>query len=269
MRLLTVLLALAPAALARPPAAELRAYLEESAGAPVAAAPAVWRITGSFGLTATSGNAETFTFAGGLEAVRERAPWKLAVEADSIVSRSEGEETANEQILTERLERALGERGALFQELLGEHDEQEELDFRLQLTLGYQRRLVDRERFRLWGEAGGGVLHEEFRLDPETEGVLRFGLRFEWRITDQLLFTQRFAFDPSLSRGGEFRLLSESVFSTPVGERVDLRLSILDTFDSDPQPGVGRNDVKIALTLAIAFTRKRRDVKTETGSRAP
>jgi putative salt-induced outer membrane protein YdiY len=258
MRVLAALLGLSSLALPRPPDSEVRAYLEETADRPPPTPEEEkprWEVTGAVGMTATSGNSDTFTLAAGLEAKREWEPWKLLIKLDTLYSKSDGDQNANEQTLTERLERALNEKESIFQDLLLEHDEQEELDYRIQLTVGYRRRLVNEERFKLWGEAGGGVLHEEFRVDPETEGILQFGFDFEWKLTKQLTYTQRFVIYPSLSEGGEYRFRSESRFTTPIGERLDLRLSIIDDFDSDPVPGVEENDVKVALTVAIKFTK--------------
>lgn len=214
-----------------------------------------WRVSGNLGLALTQGNSESFTVTSGLDATRSFDPWRVTLKAVQVYARTEGVESANEAILTERLERALSERAWLFQELLLEHDEREELDYRIQLTLGYKRLLKKTDRLTWHAEAGGGVLHEEFRVDPETEAILQFGTDFVWKITDKLTYTQRFVFYPSLSESGEFRFLSESVFTTPLGEKVDLRLSIIDKFDSNPIAGVEENDLLVTLTLQVRLTK--------------
>jgi putative salt-induced outer membrane protein YdiY len=136
-----------------------------------------------------------------------------------------------------------------------EHDEEEDLGLRIQLTFGYNRRLVKTEKFELWGNIGAGVLHEEFFNASETEAILQLGVNFVWQITKTLTYTQVITFYPSLSNGGEFRMYWESTFTMPVSERVDLRLSIIDRYDSDPQAGIEENDLTIALSLAIKFTK--------------
>ncbi len=213
-----------------------------------------WKVTGALGATVTSGNSDTQTLTIGLDAERPWDPWKLFLKERSIYGRSGGVESANEHVLTQRLERALSERAWLFEELLVEHDEQESLDYRLQLIFGYKRLLVKKEKFELTAEAGGGVLHEEFRRAPETEGIAQAGVGFKWQITKQLLFTQNVTIYPSLSDTGEFRLESESVFTTPISGKVDLRFSIVDKFDSSPPAGVEDNDLLVGLSLAIRFT---------------
>jgi len=213
-----------------------------------------WTITGSFGLTLTDGNSETLTVNAGIDAERSWDPWKLILKATALFSESDDVETANEQVFTERLERALSERAWLFQDLYFEHDEEESLTYRIIFTLGYRRQLVKKESFELFGEVGGGVLHEEFRTSSNTEGLAQLGVSWKWQITDQLLYTQKITIYPSLSEGGEFRLFWESKFTTPIGERLDLELSIIDRYNSDPPAGVEENDLQITLALVISFT---------------
>jgi putative salt-induced outer membrane protein YdiY len=114
---------------------------------------------------------------------------------------------------------------------------------------------VKKETFELWGNVGGGVLHESFFDEDQTEAVAQLGINFTWQITKLLKYTQVITFYPSLSEGGEFRMYWESVFTTPLGERFDLRFTILDRYDSDPQAGVESNDLTIAISLAVKFTK--------------
>ncbi|MGQ0613171.1 MAG: DUF481 domain-containing protein [Planctomycetaceae bacterium] len=218
--------------------------------------PGPWTIRGNLGVTLTSGNSDSFTVSAGADASRAWDPWTLFLKAGIVYGKSEGVESASEQTFTERLERAISEKASLFQEFYVEHDEREQLDYRLQFTVGYRRKLVEKENFVLHGEAGGGVLHEEFRTGPETEGIAQVGFDFVWKIGKNLTFTQRVVIFPSLSETGEFRILSESVFTTPLGERLDLRFAIIDKFDSNAPAGVKENDLLVTLSLQIRFTGK-------------
>jgi putative salt-induced outer membrane protein YdiY len=195
----------------------------------------------------------TLTFT--IDARREWELWKLFMGVRILYAESEDVESASEWIFLERLQRKLSERATIFQDLLVEHDEQEDLRYRIQFTLGYNRRLVKKEKFELWGNVGGGVLHEEFFDESETEGIAQIGITFTWQITKNLKYEQILTFYPSLSEGGEFRMYWESVFTTPISDRFDLRLSIIDRYDSNPQPGIEENDLTIALSLAIKFTK--------------
>lgn len=214
-----------------------------------------WDIRGALGFTLTDGNSDTIQLTVGADAKREWILWKLGMKLGILYGESDGDQTASEWIFLERLERKLSEKATIFQDLLLEHDEEEDLRYRIQLTLGYNRRLVKKETFELWGNVGGGVLYEEFFDASETEAIAQLGIDFTWQITKQLKYTQVITFYPSLSEGGEYRLYWESVFTTPISDRFDLRLTILDRYDSNPQTGVEKNDLTIAISLAVKFTK--------------
>lgn len=214
-----------------------------------------WDIVGALGFTLTDGNSDTIQLTIGAEAKREWPKWKLGMKLGILYGETDGEQSASEWIFLERLERKLSERATIFQDLLLEHDEEEDLRYRIQFTVGYNRRLVKKETFELWGNVGGGVLHEEFFDESQTEGIAQIGINFTWQITKTLKYEQVITFYPSLSEGGEFRMYWESRFTTPIGERFDLRITILDRYDSDPQPGIEENDLTIAIALAIRFTK--------------
>lgn len=215
-----------------------------------------WDIAGALGFTLANGNSDSITLTIGADAKREWELWKLAMKLGILYAESDGDQTASEWIFLERLERKLSERATIFQDLLLEHDEEEDLRYRIQLTFGYNRRLVKKEEtFELWGNVGAGVLYESFFDASDTEGIAQLGINFTWQITKQLKYTQVITFFPSLSEGGEFRMYWESVFATPIGDRFDLRLTILDRYDSNPQPGTDGNDLTIAISLAVRFTK--------------
>jgi putative salt-induced outer membrane protein YdiY len=214
-----------------------------------------WDITGALGFTLTEGNSDTIQLTIGADAKREWPKWKLGMKLGILYGETDGDQTASEWLFLERLERKLSERATIFQDLLLEHDEEEDLRYRIQVTLGYNRRLVKKEKFELWGNVGGGVLYESFFNGSDTEGIAQLGITFTWQITKTLKYEQILTFYPSLSETGEFRMYWESVFTTPLSDRLDLRLSIIDRYDSNPQPGIDENDLTVALSIAIKFTK--------------
>jgi len=219
-----------------------------------------WRIVADLGVTMTDGNSESVTATFGVEAERAWDVWKLLLNWNSIYAESEDVESANEHIFTERLDRELSEISSVFQELRAEHDEQERLRIRLQLSLGYARQLKKTENFELRGEVGAGVLYEEFR-NPDTDdtsGELILRLRWTWEITEQLTYKSVLTVYPSLSDGGEFRAEWVNKFSTPVSDRTKLSLSIIDRYDSDPPAGIEGNDILVTLSLTIDFSKQKK-----------
>lgn len=219
----------------------------EAAGKP-------WEVTGTFGLTITDGNSDTVTVTAGIDAVKEWNKLKLTLAQRSIYAEDNNVQSANEHILTEKLEYALSERSWLTQNLHLEHDDEESLKYRVIFTLGYKRRLVKKDDFELFGEVGGGVQHDEFRTFDTTEGVALIGVSLKWQITDSLVLTHATTVYPSLSEGGEFFLVSETRLATPISERMDLSIVIYDTYDSDAMAPTKKNDLKVVVALTFKFT---------------
>jgi putative salt-induced outer membrane protein YdiY len=220
-----------------------------------AAAPSEpWVVTGQFGFALTDGNSETLTVTAGIDGKKVFDPWTLTLNLTSLYAEDSGDQSANEHILTEKLTRALDEKSSIFQMLVLEHDDEEALHYRLLLTVGYERQLVKKEGYDLKGDIGGGVLHEEYRDDDNTEAIAQIGFTIVWEITKQLKYEGRLVFFPSLSEGGEFRALWSNKFTTPVSDRVDLQLLIVDKYNSNAPVGVEKNDILVVLTLKVSFT---------------
>ena len=134
----------------RPPAVELKS--------------SPWKIGGSLGFTVASGEEQSLTLAFGFDIEKDWKPKriKLTFKLASLVEITDGERTTEFYRFTERLTKALDDddNRSLFQDLLIEHDIDEDLELRVQVTLGYRKRLIDSGSFRLWGEAGGGGLYK-------------------------------------------------------------------------------------------------------------
>jgi putative salt-induced outer membrane protein YdiY len=214
-----------------------------------------WDITGGLGVALTDGNSNTLTVAFTLDAKKEWGPWKSTTAVRITYAQADSVETASEWVLIERFERALSEVASVFVDLWLEHDEFESLDYRIQPTAGYKRRLVKKTNFELWGNIGAGFVHNEYRVNPDTEGIGQLGVDWTWQITKQLKYEQVILLYPSLSYGGEGRLVFSAKFTTPISDRIDGSLVITDQYNTMPVAGNKYNDLTVILSLAIKFTK--------------
>lgn len=264
MRILLSLLLLAGVAAARPPAWALREYLEQAAQKPPPA-PAdrsPWEVGGSLGLTLSSGEEQSITLAFGFDIAKEWKPkrLKLTLRLASLLEITDGVRTTEFYRFTERLTKALDEDGerSLFEDLLLEHDIDEDLKLRVQVTVGLRQRLINSGSFKLWGEAGGGALYEDYGTGQEdTDAIADLGFEFEWKIGKKVLYKQTAKAFPTLGGGaesGEFRIVAQSTITTPISSTVSLNLSVLYKYNSNPVGGIPPGDLKITLTLNFKFT---------------
>jgi putative salt-induced outer membrane protein len=217
--------------------------------------PNAWKINLGLGATYTSGNSDLISIAFTISADKKLGEkWQLKLGWLSLFAKSNGVESANEHILTERIDYILSEKASVFQTLLVEHDELELLDLRILFTLGYKRQLVKNENFELSGEAGAGYSWEDFRNRGIVhEAIVHLGLDWFWTITKQLTYKQVFRLYPSLNYGGEFLFVSVSTFSTPIGKNLSLNLELVNRYDSDAVAPTKKNDFSAVLTLNYTF----------------
>lgn len=217
--------------------------------------PKDWKIKIGLGATVTDGNSDTVTFALSFDAVKQlREELKLTLTEVSTYAESGGVESANEHIFVERLDWKLNELSNLFQTLLLEHDNQEKLRIRIVLAVGYARKLIHKQDFDLWVEAGPGVIYEDYRTTGEnTEAILVITVRWVLKVSKDLTYEQTISVWPSLNHGGEGRVLAEAKFTTPVGDGWTVELAIRDVFNSEPPLGNVKNDLTIVLTLVVSF----------------
>lgn len=118
--------------------------------------------------------------------------------------------------------------------------------------VGYQ--FWDEEIKSLSFEAGPSYIYENRRRSSDDSWMVgRIGSQFRYRIFDFLTFSDRVLFYPSLERGGEFVLRNEAALVVPVNARLSMRLSNILEHDSDPQPGVKKNDVYWIYSLQYSF----------------
>jgi len=239
---------------------EIESYLAQEP-APKAEKP--WDIGGNFGLTITAGNSDTLTITGGIDAKRQFGEWALLLTERSIYAESNSVQSANRHVFTERLDRKLSEKASIFQEFLAEHDSEADLRYRLLLTGGYARNLVEKmgtfdgetkTKYSLGGELGIGVKHDNYETNERTSLMGHAGVTVLWQINKYVRMDHRTVFYPDLSNGGEFLLNSETKLSTPVGDNMELNMLFLFTYNSDPQPGKKKDDIVFAITLTVKFT---------------
>lgn len=252
LRMLLVVLALFAVAQAENvPEVVLEDYL---AGAEPEADASDWKITLGLGVTVTDGNSRSTTIGFNAEGVKVFDPYTLTLKWTSTYGKSNGAESANEHIFSERLDWKMDDVSSLFQTLMLEHDNQELLRIRIVFAVGYTRQLIDEADFDLWVDLGPGIIYEDYRTTGEnTEAIAVITIRFKWQLTEQLLYEQTVSIWPSLSDGGEGRIYAEAKFTTAIAKNWSLQLIVRDTYNTLPPAGLKKNDIIAILTLVMTF----------------
>ncbi len=214
-----------------------------------------WTLVGGLGLTVKSGNTDLLSFSANIQFAKQWEALKLKVALQSIYTTEDGEETASEHILTERLDRFMKETHRVSQSSWLETDSGESLSYRFWLTLSYGVRFTKTESFELWGDIGPGIEWEQYYGgDVNSAPFAVFSIDWDWQITKALLYEQIFRWQQYFEDNGRYKVFAEARFSIPISERWTFMLLIRDEFNSDPQAGNEDNDFTMIMTLNFNFT---------------
>lgn len=177
----------------------------------------------------------------------------------STLNEPDGGRATSRHTLDTRYDRVLSRRSFLF--VLGglERNEQQLLNLRTKVGGGLARRLISTGKTSLSLLGGINFANENYRSEnlidaPATnsgEGLAVFDLK-----TTKLAgieFTLRVALHPALTRGGRYRIESDSGIRVPIFKNFMWGLSLYDRFDSRPPIPVNRNDYGLISTLGYKF----------------
>ena len=236
---------------------------EASSAAPETSAepapPVSWSGTIEAGIQIREGNTDTVDLFGKVKALRKSDKRERTALASFDYAESSGK-TTRSRVFAEGTYRSYGPaRSYFFAVINGEYDEIEDLILRVNAAAGPGRKFIDSENTTLLGEVGAGATVEFYQSRPDTddekiEAVLRFHAELVTTVFDRSEFGQALTIYPSMTDLGAFKLISDTSLTTPLSERLDLRISIHDEYDSDPEvPGVKRNDLTLRATFIYRF----------------
>jgi len=99
-----------------------------------------------------------------------------------------------------------------------------------------------------------GVNYQKQYFSDETSkdyGALRLGELMAWKISSKWFLDEKFEFYPRFTDVGEFRMRFEANLRYLLTHSLNLNLTVIDQFDTQPAPGVTRNDLLLRVTLGI------------------
>lgn len=129
-------------------------------------------------------------------------------------------------------------------------------DLRLRLAVGpgagYQ--VWDDPIKALSLEAGLSYMHESRRGDNDEDFLTaRVGGNFRYQLAKFLLFSEKAIVYPRLDHIGRYLLHNEAGLEAPVGSGWALKLANILDHDSNPPPGIAKNDIQWILGVQYSF----------------
>jgi putative salt-induced outer membrane protein len=209
-----------------------------------------WKASAEFGLTDTSGNAQTTTINTRFRAVHESARWRNRFEAEYLSASDELGTTAKRTVGQAATNYKLDERNYLFGNLRYEDDEFAPYDYRHSETVGYGRRMRWQTQ-RLDLEAGVGGSHTRFRdRVRDDDGIVRFAGNYLWQVSRTTEFSE-----VAFTEVGSDNTHSESDtgLKLRINGNLAMKLSYKLLHNSEVPEGTEKLDSITSVTLVYDF----------------
>lgn len=235
VRVIAILMLMAPA---------LHAQEEEDEQGP-------WEGTARLGYLATSGNTDSSSLNSGFEIRYSRGAWSHGFNAGGIFSSEDDVTTAEAYEAGLKSERNFGDHNYLFGQLQWRKDRFSGYDQQFSQTVGYGRRLIDKEKHKLNAEIGAGARQSDLADgSQESESILRGAMNYTWSLSETATFSQAVTVE-----SGSENTYTES--ATKLSAAVVGNLSLVASYtikNNSEVPALTENtDTFTALSLEYTF----------------
>jgi putative salt-induced outer membrane protein len=210
-----------------------------------------WSGSVKLGYLATTGNTESSSMNGGFEINYKLELWEHQAIAAAINSTESGATTAEAYDFGWKSARNLTEQDFLFGRLDWRKDRFGSITEQFSQSVGYGRRLIDKDKHQLNGELGLGARQSDLADGTdENDTILTGRLTYGWKISETASFGQSL-----LVEAGDSNTFTESV--TDLRAQLVGSLALVASYtirrNSDVLPGTEKTDTRTALSLEYAF----------------
>jgi putative salt-induced outer membrane protein YdiY len=219
----------------------------------------LWNGGLDFGYSLTTGNTRTNTWALGSNLSRQTRRDKTTLYAAYINAKNKNkgvtETTANAIRGGGRYEVSLTNRMAAFGFADFEYNQIQLLDLRSVLGggLGYYAVKNDRAQLQIFG--GGAYNRENFSTGLKRNSAEVFaGEEFSLKVSDRVLFKERFQVFPNMTNRGEYRHTFDSSLTTKLTGWMTWNVTTSNRYISNPPPGSKNNDLLLTTGIGVSFT---------------
>ena len=218
----------------------------------------VWERRISLGYNASRGNTQSSQFSTALLARRERELLdELTLRVDAYYSSAEQETEAEKWYGLLRYGFSFGKakKWDNFYRLEADHDRFANIEQRIILAGVVAYRFYDVPELKLRGEMALGSEHTEYgdESGQSEEAILVPALSLEKQLFSNCRVIQNLSLYHTLEDLGKYRLHSETVFQNSITEKLSLRLSLVDDYNSDPPQDTENNDLYFLSSLTYSF----------------
>ena len=142
-----------------------------------------------------------------------------------------------------------------FYRLESDHDRFADIDYRLIPSAGVGYWFYDLPGVKLLAELAAGFEHTDYRSKTEDrdEAILIPRAFFEKKLFTNSKISQDLYLYPAVEDFSQYRLRSETILAVALNEKLSLRLSLIDDYNSAPPGDTKKNDLRLISSLAYSF----------------
>ena len=217
----------------------------------------LWEREVSLGYNLSRGNTENKQLSGSLFANRKTGKDELTLRFDGYYSSASRRMDAQRYGSAVRYAFSFGPRSAWynFYKLEADHDRFANVDWRFVPSTGIGYWFADQSELKALIELGLGWERTNFRDATRNRSDMvmiprAFASKTLFR---NLAVSQDIMVLPNVSDIGKYRLRTETALTNPVGDKLALRISFIDEFDSDPAGETKKNDARLISSVVYGF----------------
>jgi Protein of unknown function, DUF481 len=192
-----------------------------------------------------------------------RAKWTYAkdrfrgiVEYLANYGKNDGVLAANDMTGSVRGEVDLGKskRLFLFDAAGAGYNEIRKIDISYDDSFGVGYKVLTRTNLSLSTDVGVNYQRQEFSDGTNKDyGAMRLGELLTWKLGRRWVLDEKFEAYPRFTDFGDYRLRFESNLRYVVSNNLNLNFTVIDQYDTQPAPGVTKNDLLMRATLGVVF----------------
>lgn len=220
----------------------------------------VWRGSVGAGFSSTSGNSKSTAVNVNGELVRLTKQDKSRLYATAVYGKNNGVESTNLARAGGRYDYDLTPQIFSFGGIDLERDKIGNLKFRVapSVGLGYHVIKTENTSFDVFG--GVGYVRDSFYRPLLIDGSVRdtygraellIGEESNHKLSASTSFRQRLVVYPNLGNRGEFRGVFDAGLAVAMSSNLSLTLGLVDRYNSDPGPGIKKNDLLFVTGLNV------------------
>ncbi|HMP91191.1 MAG TPA: DUF481 domain-containing protein [Kiritimatiellia bacterium] len=216
--------------------------------------PGKWESSLALGLTLNDGNTDNSMFnASYLLGYTTEAGNPLRLNADLAYGETDNDKTTDNYKVELDYKHLISERayGSLNASYFS--DDISDLDYRWIVSPGVGYFLMKQENVTLTAEIGPALIGEKKGGETEENVALRIAERYERKMDSSARFWQALEYIPNIDDFEVYILNAEIGVEAPVSEKLNIRLVVKNTYDSDPAPDRKNNDVTVIGALAYSI----------------